>query len=121
MVNTILLNIGSTIISIWGISHLLATKGVVKGFGNITIDNKRIITMEWIMEGVTFLFISILVILTTIYNPHNSLIYLTSAAGLIIMAIISAFTGARIKFLPFQLCPFVLSTVSILYILGTFL
>jgi len=121
MVNIILLYVGSIVISLWGIAHLLATKGVVKGFGKITLDNKRIITMEWIMEGISFLFIGILVILTTIYNPNNSLVYLTSATGLIIMAIVSAFTGARVKFLPYQLCPFILCTVSILYILSIFL
>ena len=112
MVNTILLYIGSIILCLWGISHLIATKGVIKGFGRISLDNKRIITMEWIMEGVSFLFIGILVILVTIYSK-SPLVYIASAAILIIIAIVSAFTGARVKFLPYQLCPFVLTTVSI--------
>ena len=117
--NTVLLYIGSIIISLWGASHLLATRGVVKGFGNITLDNRRIIQMEWIMEGVAFLFIGVLVILvTSIGNSDSSLVYFVCAGALIMMAIISAFTGARINFLPYRMCPFVLTTVAILFILG---
>lgn len=44
----------------WGISHLFPTKKVVKGFGEISVDNKRIITMEWIIEGATLIFIGTL-------------------------------------------------------------
>jgi hypothetical protein len=120
MVNTILLYIGSIILLLWGVAHLAATKGVVKGFGKITLDNRRIITMEWIMEGVAFLFISVLVVLVTLFSISN-IVYLISAGGLIVMAAVSAFTGARIRFLPYRLCPFVLTTVAILYILGSVL
>jgi len=51
MTNQILLYTGAAMTLIWGVSHLFPTKSVVKGFGDITIDNKRIITMEWITEG----------------------------------------------------------------------
>ena len=110
----ILLYTGSAIIILWGISHLIPTKNVVKGFGDISTDNKRIITMEWIMEGILFLFIGILVIL--FFNTA-----LISAFALIVMAIISAFTGARVNFLPYKLCPMVLTTTAVLYILGSLL
>ena len=46
MTNQILLYIGSVLPMLWGISHLFPTKNVVKGFGDISLDNQRIITME---------------------------------------------------------------------------
>jgi hypothetical protein len=40
---------------VWGIVHLLATKGVIAGFGELSADNRHIITMEWIVEGVALI------------------------------------------------------------------
>jgi hypothetical protein len=39
-----LLYLGSKIITLWGIAHLIPTKAIVKGFGDISGDNKKIIT-----------------------------------------------------------------------------
>ena len=52
MVNQALLYSGSVLLTFWGVSHLIPTKSVVKRFGDISSDNERIITMEWIIEGV---------------------------------------------------------------------
>jgi len=60
MLNQLLLYLGSALPLVWGASHLLATKSVVKGFGDISLDNRRIITMEWIVEGVALIFIGVL-------------------------------------------------------------
>ncbi len=49
--NDILLYIGSGVITVWGIAHIIPTKNVVNGFGTISDDNRRIITMEWVAEG----------------------------------------------------------------------
>ncbi|MFB0515085.1 MAG: hypothetical protein ACETWG_00590 [Candidatus Neomarinimicrobiota bacterium] len=54
MLNDILLHIGSAIIIVWGIAHLVPTRNIVAGFGDLSPDNTRIITMEWIAEGLTF-------------------------------------------------------------------
>jgi len=43
--NTVLFYLGGVFTLIWGISHLFPTKNVVKGFGDISQDNKRIIMM----------------------------------------------------------------------------
>jgi len=57
MLNQILLYSGSAFIAFWGIAHLLPTRSVISGFGEISVDNKRIITMEWIVEGISLIFI----------------------------------------------------------------
>ena len=79
MINYILLLIGAILTMFWGISHLFPTKNVVKDFGEITQDNKYIITMEWLIEGVSLIFIGILVLFVTIMggseNPVSKLVY----------------------------------------------
>ena len=51
MINLVLLYAGAALPLIWGVAHLFPTKNVVAGFGDISLDNKRIITMEWINEA----------------------------------------------------------------------
>ena len=51
MLNQILFYVGGAITLLWGIAHLFPTKSVVKGFGKISIDNKHLISLEWIIDG----------------------------------------------------------------------
>ena len=51
---------GSAIIFTWGVGHLIPTRSVVTGFGDLTPDSRRIITMEWMAEGLTLCFIGVL-------------------------------------------------------------
>jgi len=121
MSNQILFYIGSVITIGWGIAHLFPTKSVVKGFGEISADNKNIITMEWIIEGVALIFIGLVVAGVTIMESNNNVsvfIYISSAITLIVLAIISVFTGYKVNFLPFKLCPFLFSASAILILLG---
>lgn len=57
MFRKILVYIGGSLNILWGISHLIPTNNIVQGYGNITTDNRYIIQMEWINEGVTLIFI----------------------------------------------------------------
>ena len=122
MLNQILLYLGSLFTIIWGTAHLFPTKSVVSGFGDISIDNRRIITMEWIIEGVALIFIGVLVSVVT-YIDHNSVvssaIYTISFAVLLILALVSLLTGFKVSFLPFKLCPFVFTASAILIRVGS--
>ena len=123
MLNDILLYIGSAILIVWGIAHIIPTKSVVNGFGEISEDNKRIITMEWVAEGLALCFIGLLVLFTTILgdsqNDVSLIVYRASAAMLIVMAGWTALTGARTKIIPIKLCPFVKTIVAVLFIVGS--
>ncbi len=123
MIDYILLYVGSFIVAAWGIAHIFPTKGVVQGFGDISQDNKRIITMEWVEEGISLVFVGFLVTLVTVIaGPNNSvsgLVYWSSAGLLVIMAIWHSFTGARTKVLPMKLCPFIFSAAALLFVLGS--
>ena len=121
MLNQVLLYLGSAFISFWGIAHLFPTRSVVAGFGEISVDNRRIILMEWIIEGIALIFIGSIVALVTAFDYTNIIsvvIYLSSAAVLLVLAFISFFTGFRISFLPFKLCPVIFITSAALIILG---
>jgi hypothetical protein len=119
--DSILVNIGAGLTILWGISHLFPTKSVVAGFGEIGEDNKQIITMEWINEGVTLIFIGVLVATVTFLDPDSTAtfaVYLVSIICLLTLALISLFTGFKIKFLPYKLCPIIFSLSAVLIFLG---
>ena len=119
--NQILVYIGAGLTTIWGIAHLFPTKGVVAGFGEISQDNRRIITMEWIVEGVALIFIGIQVATVTFLDPSSVAtlaVYLVSMIALLVLALVSIFTGFRVNFLPFKLCPFIFGLSALLILLG---
>ncbi len=123
--SNIMLYTGSVIITLWGIAHIAPVKSVVNDFGLISEDNKRIITMEWIAEGLTLCFIGLLVLFITILggaqNPVSIIVYRISAVMLIVMAGLTLLTGARTSIVPIKICPLVKTTVAILFFLGSVL
>ena len=77
--------------------------------------------MEWINEGLTLIFIGLLTIAITRIDAASKLarsIYIFIIGMLFVMAIVSLFTGARVNYLPFQLCPIIFSTSAVLIIIG---
>jgi hypothetical protein len=109
---------------IWGVAHLFPTKNVVRDFGEISLDNKRIITMEWIIEGASLIFIGALTIGITFTDPLSeisTLVYGFIIGMLLVLAIISLFTGFKVNFLPFKLCPLIFTASAILIFLGMIL
>jgi hypothetical protein len=124
MIRKILILIGGFLTAVWGIAHLLPTKNVVEGFGEISVDNARIITMEWVNEGLTLIFIGLLTIAVTLVSKGNNkvtkMVYLLSFIMLEAMAILSLFTGFNIDFLPYKLCPIIFTVSGLLILQGTF-
>jgi hypothetical protein len=123
MLNSILLYTGAFFTFMWGIAHLIPTKNVVRDFGKISEDNRNIITMEWIVEGVSLIFIGIFTAVITLVNTDKSvarILYLLIVTELIILALVSLFTGFKVKFLPFKLCPIIFLFSAALITLGGF-
>lgn len=125
MINDILLYTGSGVIILWGIGHLIPTKSIVNGFGSISEDNKQIITMEWIAEGLTLCFIGILVLLITFsvgsQDVASIVVYWICGMMLVVMAGLSLLTGAKTSIIPIKLCPLVKTTVAMLFFLASVL
>ncbi len=123
--NELLLYIGSGVIILWGIAHLIPTKSIVSGFGNISEDNKKILTMEVVAEGISLCFIGVLVLLVTLLAGYEaeaaSIVYWVSAVMLLVMALLTTLTGARTAQLPYKICPVVKTIVAVLFILAVVL
>ena len=124
MKNTVLLIIGSLLPIIWGVAHLFPTATIVMGFGSISQDNMRIITMEWIAEAVALMFMGFVVLLATIVDrksPVSTAVSWVSVVGLNVLSVVSLFTGFQIHFLPFRLCPPIFTGSSVIIALGLLL
>ena len=119
-----LLYVAAALTGLWGIAHLFAIRGVVAGFGELTPDNRRIITMEWIVEGVALVSLAALVAVVTAVDPEaaaSSAAYAVAIATLLVLALVSLATGFRIAFLPFRLCPFIFTLSAVLIAVGAWL
>jgi len=118
----VLLYSGSIIILIWGAAHLFPTKTIVHGFGPISEDNRKIITMEWLAEGVAMCYMGILTILVTAIagrtTAASTVVYLSTAITLVVMAILGWLTYARTPIIPMKLCPWIQSLSALLLFAG---
>ena len=123
--NETLLYIGAAIIILWGIAHLIPTRAIVNGFGDISADNRKIAAMELLAEGVTLIFLGVLPLLVTILGTPASdtayIVYLACGVMLLVMAVITALTGARTPAIWYKICPVIKTIVAVLYILGAVL
>ena len=124
MLNQILAYTGAGFVAFWGIAHLFPTKNVVADFGDISEDNRNIITMEWIVEGVALIFIGALVAMVTVVDaasPVTNAVYWLTVIGLNALSVVSLFSGFKVNFIPFKLCPVIFTGASILILLGILL
>jgi len=123
--NEILLYVGSSVIIIWGIAHIIPTRAIVNGFGAISEDNKKILAMESIAEGLTLIFLGVLALLVTLVGGYDDTVsqavLWAIAAMLLVMALLTQVTGARTSLIPYKICPFVKTTVAVLMILAVLL
>ena len=122
--NQVVLYVASAVTGLWGVAHLFATGGVVAGFGDLTADNRRIITMEWIVEGVALISTAAFVAVATTIEPQAavaSAVYAVAAGTLVVLAIVSLFTGFKVAFPPFRLCPVIFGVSAALIVWGAWL
>lgn len=124
MTAQLLLYIGGGFAAFWGIAHLFPTRSVIQGFGDISRDNRRIIAMEWITEGVALVFVGMLVMVATWVDhrsPVSIAVYRLVFLVLNVLSVVSLVTGFRIRFLPYRLCPLIFTSASVLVIIGAYL
>ena len=122
MLRKVLIYIGGGMTIAWGIAHLIPVAGVVAGFGPISLDNARVITMEWINEGLTLIFLGTLAIVTAIVEEKSReaarMVYFMVFVMLAAMSVLSVFTGFKVSFLPYKLCPFIFTIAGLLVLQG---
>jgi hypothetical protein len=125
MVKDVMVYTGSAIAIIWGIAHLAPTRSIVTGMKNISRDDKMVFKMEWIAEGLALMFLGVLVLLINILhgidNPVTHTVFRLSAIMLLVMAALTAFTGARTKVIFFKICPAVKTVIAALVIIPVYI
>ncbi len=120
--------VAAAIVFLWGVSHIIPTREVVAGFGDIGGDNRHIITMEWVAEGLSFIFVAALVVAVTwsgkTPEAAEDLVYRVSTGFLIAIGAWTAMTGARTSgggAIWFKMCPVVMSVASALLVTASLL
>ena len=120
-----LLYTGSAIIFAWGVAHIVPTKSVVAGFEPLTRDNRLVLTMEWIAEGLTLAFIGVLgVLMTALVGPETAgaaVAYRACAGMLVVLAAWTALMGARTAVVMFKICPVVKTAVAAMFVVASVL
>ncbi len=120
----VMLLAGSALTAFWGVMHLVKTGPVVAGFEPLGDDNRHVLRMEWILEGVTLCFVAVLVSVFTLWRGPDALasviVFRLSALFLLVMAAVSLFTGAKASPLPYKLCAPIFTTAAALILVGSF-
>jgi hypothetical protein len=115
--------VAAAAIALWGVAHVIPTRSVVAGFGELTGDNRLVITQEWIAEGLTMVFVGAAVVVATAVarppDPVTLAIYRLSAVMLLAMASLTALTGARGSVAWFKACTLVKSGVASLLLIAS--
>jgi hypothetical protein len=113
MVAHVLVWTAAALVAAWGVSHLLPTAQVISGFGELSTDNRRVLTMEWIAEGLAIIFAGALVATATIAgDPDDGVsiaVYRATAGLLAGIALLTTFTGARTRVVWFKVCAVVMA------------
>ena len=78
-------------------------------FGAISRDNRRILVMEWVAEGITHISLGALVVVVTAVegagDSATALVYRVVAAILVALAALTAATGSRTAVVWFRVPP----------------
>jgi hypothetical protein len=123
MTGLILLNTASIVITLWGAAHIMPVRDVVAGFEPLSSDNRRVLIMEWVAEGLALGFIGVLTLLITAAGLSDTeaaiLVYRVCAVMLVVMAIWTGVTGARTSVVFFKLCPVIKSVCAVLLVVGS--
>ena len=125
MISNILIYSGTLLTIIWGIIHVIPNKKVMAAIGKKNWEMQEIVFMEWILEGITLIFIGILVFLVNTFgegpNVACHIVFRVSAAMLASMATWTLITGAITSFRPLKFCPFVKLIAGTMIFFGSYL
>ena len=119
--NSGIIALGGGICVVWGLGHLMPTRSIISMFGELSVENRRILTMEWVAEGLTLVFLGVLALLVALAGDGGAtarLVIRATAVMLVVMAGLTLMTGARTPILAMRLCPWVKLTAATLLLIG---
>ncbi len=99
------------LVFLWGSSHMVPTRQVANGFGEISRDNRLVLTMEWIAEALAMWLVAALVAAAVVAADEAAadLVYRMCAAFLVVLGAWTSVTGARTPVIWFKVCPAVMA------------
>ena len=125
MLGPLLNYIASAVVIGWGVAHIVPTREVVRSLGEVAIDSRRIMEMEWVAEGLALAFIGVSTFVLTVAaglsDPVAVLVYRMNAAALIVFGAWTYLAGFKTNLLPIKLCPVVLTSAAALIVVATLL
>ncbi|MFJ4693946.1 hypothetical protein [Streptomyces sp. NPDC088766] len=95
---------------------------MVAGFGEISADNRRVLVQEWLAEAVTMWSFAVLIVVVTAVGGGTSVAHWTyrvTAGALLVLAVLTALTGARTPVVWFKICPVLLSASAVLLLVAS--
>jgi hypothetical protein len=108
----ILAYVAAGVVFLWGTAHLVPTRQVVEGFGDLSRDNRLVITMEWVAEALAMWLVAALVVVIAAVGKDaatGALVYRVCAGFLVVLGAWTALTGARTPVVWFKACPVVMA------------
>ncbi|HSA51266.1 MAG TPA: hypothetical protein VLH10_14330 [Yinghuangia sp.] len=109
------------LVGLWGVTHAIPTRAVVAGFGEISQDSRRVLVQEWLAEAVTMWSLAALVIVVTAVGAGTSTAdwaYRVIAGTLLVLAGLTALTGARTSVVWFKVCPVLMTGSAVLLLVA---
>jgi hypothetical protein len=85
MANVLVYVAGATLVT-WGGLHLAPTRAVADSFGPITHDNRRVLEMEWVAEGIAHVGLGTVVVAVAALASEGTVVYRAVAAVLVALA-----------------------------------
>lgn len=102
------------LVGLWGIAHVIPTRQVVAGFGDISRDNRLVLTQEWVAEALAMWLVAALVTVVAVTADEGAArpVYRVCAGFLAVLAAWTSVTGARTPVIWFRVCPVVQSVAT---------
>jgi hypothetical protein len=122
LMSQVLAYVAAGVVALWGVSHAIPTRAVVAGFGEISVDNRRVLVQEWLAEAVTMWSLAALVVVVTAVGGGTSAAdwtYRVTAGALVVLAVLTAVTGARTPVVWFKICPVLLTGSAVLLLMAS--
>ena len=117
---TVLALLAAGVVGLWGVAHVIPTRNVL---APITVDNRRVVLQEWLVEAAAMWGIAALVIVCTVVggaaSEVTSWVCRVAASQLVAVAVVTALTGARTKVIWFKICPVLLTSSAVLLLVAS--
>ena len=113
---------GRGVVALRGVAHVLPTRNVLAGFAPISVDNRRVVLQEWLVEAVTMWGIAALVVVCTVVGGGASQVtswFCRAAATAGRRGGGHPLTGADAKVIWFKICPVLLTSSAVLLLFAS--